>query len=95
MNAELTEEEMRRALFGKPEPEEQVSAPVVQEPVPEAVFTKPAAAPAAKKKVTKAFTPRLRVKRMRPGITPCVIKPAATYAEATARFHSPAASAGA
>ncbi len=33
--------------------------------------------------------------RMRPGITPCVIKPAATYAEAAARFHSPAASAGA
>ena len=32
---------------------------------------------------------------MRPGITPCVIKPAATYAEATDRFHSPAASAGA
>jgi hypothetical protein len=32
---------------------------------------------------------------MRPGITPCVIKPAATYAEAAARFHSPAASAGA
>ncbi len=33
--------------------------------------------------------------RMRPGITSCVIKPAATYAEAAARFHSPAASAGA
>jgi hypothetical protein len=33
--------------------------------------------------------------RMRPGITSCVIKPAATYAEATAQFHSPAASAGA
>ncbi len=32
---------------------------------------------------------------MRPGITSCVIKPAATYAEATAQFHSPAASAGA
>ncbi|WP_206379796.1 hypothetical protein, partial [Pseudomonas veronii] len=32
--------------------------------------------------------------RMRPGITSCVIKPAATYAEATAQFHSPAASAG-
>ncbi len=32
---------------------------------------------------------------MRPGITSCVIKPAATYAEAAARFHSPAASAGA
>lgn len=34
-------------------------------------------------------------KRMRPGITSCVIKPAATYAETTARFHSPAAPAGA
>jgi len=33
--------------------------------------------------------------RMRLGITPCVIKPAATYAEATARFHSPAVSASA
>ena len=33
--------------------------------------------------------------RMRPGITSCVIKPAATYAEAAARSHSPAASAGA
>ena len=30
--------------------------------------------------------------RMRPGNTSCVIKPAATYAEAAARFHSPAAS---
>jgi hypothetical protein len=29
---------------------------------------------------------------MRPGNTSCVIKPAATYAEAAARFHSPAAS---
>ena len=33
-------------------------------------------------------------KGVRPGITSCVIKPAATYAEATARLHSPAASAG-
>jgi hypothetical protein len=31
---------------------------------------------------------------MRPGITSCVIKPAATYAELTARFHSPAVLAG-
>ena len=61
MNSELTEEEMRRALFGTPEPEEQVSAPVVEEPVPEVVFTKPVAAPVAKKKAAKAFTPRLRV----------------------------------
>lgn len=33
----------------------------VQEPVPEVVFTRPVAAPVAKKKVAKAFTPRLRV----------------------------------
>lgn len=60
MNADLTEEEMRRALFGTAEPESQVPAPV-QEPVPEVVFTKPVAAPVAKKKVAKAFTPRLQV----------------------------------
>jgi len=61
MNSELTEEEMRRALFGTAQPEVQVSAPPVQEPVPEVVFTKPVAAPEAKKKVAKAFTSRLRV----------------------------------
>jgi hypothetical protein len=61
MNPELTEEEMRRALFGAAQPEVQVSAPPVQEPVPEVVFTKPVVAPTAKKKVAKAFTPRLRV----------------------------------
>lgn len=61
MNSELTEEEMRRALFGTAQPDEQVPAPLVQEPVPETVLTKPAAAPVAKKKVAKAFTPRLRV----------------------------------
>jgi len=61
MNSELTEEEMRRALFGTPQPEEQVSTPLVQESVPEIVFTKPAEAPITKKKVATAFTPRLRV----------------------------------
>jgi len=61
MNSELTEEEMRRALFGTPHPEEHVSAPVVEEPVAEIVFTKPVAAPVAKKKAAKAFTPRLKV----------------------------------
>jgi hypothetical protein len=54
MNADLTEEEMRRALFGEAQQE-------VQEPAPEVVFTKPIATPAAKKKTAKAFTPRLRV----------------------------------
>ncbi|MBC2688207.1 hypothetical protein [Pseudomonas kielensis] len=61
MNSELTEEEMRRALFGTPQPEEQMSAPVVEEPVEEVVLAKPVVAPTAKKKVAKAFTPRLRV----------------------------------
>ena len=61
MNAELTEEEMRRALFGTAQPEERVSAPLVEEPVEEVVLAKPVVAPAAKKKVAKAFTPRLRV----------------------------------
>ncbi|MGY3083539.1 hypothetical protein [Pseudomonas fragi] len=61
MNSDLTEEEMRRALFGTPQPEEQISTPLVQHPVPEIIFTKPAEAPIAKKKVAKAFTPRLRV----------------------------------
>jgi hypothetical protein len=61
MNPELTEEEMRRALFGTAQPEEQVSASLVKEPVPDIVLKKPIAAPVARKKVTKAFTPRLRV----------------------------------
>lgn len=61
MSADLTEEEMRRALFGTAEPESQVPAAPVQESVPEVVFTRPVAAPVAKKKVAKAFTPRLRV----------------------------------
>lgn len=61
MSSELTEEEMRRALFGTPQPEEQVSAPLVKESVEEVVLAKPVVAAAAKKKVAKAFTPRLRV----------------------------------
>ncbi|MDL2189305.1 hypothetical protein P5706_34615 [Pseudomonas sp. ChxA] len=61
MNSDLTEEEMRRALFGTVQPEVQISAPPVLELVPEVVFTKPVVAPAAKKKAAKSFTPRLRV----------------------------------
>ncbi|AJZ97457.1 hypothetical protein PFLUOLIPICF7_23500 [Pseudomonas simiae] len=61
MNADLTEDEMRRALFGASQPEEQVPAPLVKEPVEEVVLAKPVVAPAAKRKVAKAFTPRLRV----------------------------------
>lgn len=61
MNPELTEEEMRQALFGSAQPEVQVTSPTAQEPLPEIVFTKPEGAHAAKKKIAKAFTPRLRV----------------------------------
>lgn len=61
MNADLTEEEMRRALFGTAEPERQVPAAPVRDPVPEVVFNRPVAAPLANKKVAKTFTPRLRV----------------------------------
>ena len=61
MSPDLTEEEMRRALFGTAQPEHQMSAPQVQEHVPEVVSTKPAAAPLVKKKTLKAFTSRLRV----------------------------------
>lgn len=60
MTPELTEEEMRRALFGAAAPASPADAPVVHEPEPEIVFTKPAV-PATKKKTAKAFTPRLRV----------------------------------
>ncbi len=59
MNPNLTEEEMRSALFGAPEPSVQVIAPSNPEPAPKVVFEKPPAP--VKRKVTKAFTPRLRV----------------------------------
>ena len=61
MNSDLSEEEMRLALFGQPQPEVQISVPQVQDPVPEVMFNKPTAAPVTKKKVAKPFTPRLRV----------------------------------
>lgn len=60
MTSDLTEEEMRRALFGIAAPAPQVVTPPAQEPVPEVVFENPPG-PAPKKKVAKAFTPRLRV----------------------------------
>ncbi len=60
MNPELTEDEMRRALFGNAEPASQVVVAPIPEPIPEVVFVKQAS-PAAKKKAAKAFTPRLRV----------------------------------
>jgi hypothetical protein len=57
MNSELTEEEMRRALFGTPRPEEQVSAPIVKEPVEEVVVAKPVVAPTTKKRWRKHLRP--------------------------------------
>lgn len=60
MTPDLSEEEMRRALFGDAEPSPKVAAPSEQESVPEVVFVKPAP-PVAKKKVAKAFTLRLQV----------------------------------
>jgi hypothetical protein len=60
MNPDLTEEEMRRALFGDAELAPQVVAAPIPEPVPEEIFVKPAA-PTAKKHAVKAFIPRVRV----------------------------------
>ncbi|WP_137807251.1 MULTISPECIES: hypothetical protein [unclassified Pseudomonas] len=60
MNPELTEEEMRRALFGAGEQVAQGSASPVQKPLPDTVITQSAKV-AKKKKVAKAYTPRLRV----------------------------------
>lgn len=47
MNTDLTEEEMRRALFGSPVPVVQVSNPPVKPP--------------PTKRAAKSFTPRLKV----------------------------------
>lgn len=58
MNTELTEEEMRRALFGTSEVSA-VSAAAI-EPTPQTIV-EPPPKPAVKRKVAKAFTPRLRV----------------------------------
>jgi hypothetical protein len=60
MTPDLSEEEMCHALFGTPAPALQVTAPPPPESVPEVVFVKPTAS-APRKKVAKAFTPRLRV----------------------------------
>lgn len=50
MNPDLTEEEMRSALFGDTEPSPTGAEPPEQESVPQVVFVKPAP-PVAKKKV--------------------------------------------
>lgn len=59
MNQELTEEEMRRALFGNAQTAAPIVAPVAKETVPDVVIVPPAKP--AKKKAAKAFTPRLKV----------------------------------
>lgn len=60
MNQELSEEEMRRALFGDAKVPAPTIAPIVQEPIPDVVI-EPANPPQVKKKAPKAFTPRLQV----------------------------------
>ncbi|RMO00778.1 hypothetical protein [Pseudomonas cannabina] len=60
MNPDLTEAEMRRALFGDSEPSPKVAASPEQDSVAEVVLVKPLP-PVAKKKAAKAFTPRLQV----------------------------------
>lgn len=60
MNPELTEEEMRQALFGNAEVPAPIIKPAAKETAPEIVIV-PLAKPAAKTKVAKTFTPRLRV----------------------------------
>ncbi|MFL1526231.1 hypothetical protein [Pseudomonas sp. O230] len=60
MNPELTEEEMRRALFGSPAPVEQIVFTPVKAPSPEIEPAQPGIPP-QKKKAAKTFTPRLKV----------------------------------
>lgn len=63
MNTDLSEEEMRRALFGEPASVSSAKVLADQESAPDVVFAKPVAQ-TARRKVTKAFTPRLRVTLM-------------------------------
>lgn len=60
MSPELTEEEMRRALFGDVEVPAPIIAPIDQERVPD-VLIQPTSASLVKKKGSKAFKPRLKV----------------------------------
>lgn len=60
MTTELTEEEMRRALFGEPEPPATVIDNHEQDTAPEIVIAAPTKV-VKKKKPSKTFTPRLRV----------------------------------
>lgn len=60
MNQELTEEEMRRVLFGSAEISTPTSPPTVQERAPE-MGVLPVSKPVLKKKSAKAFITRLKV----------------------------------
>jgi hypothetical protein len=60
MTPDLTEEEMRRALFGNTEVPAPVIPAVAKETIPELEIVPPPKPP-VKKKVAKAYTPRLRV----------------------------------
>jgi hypothetical protein len=60
MNTKLTEEEMRRALFGGSESPTPAINSHVQDTVPDVVIVQPVKA-AKKTKVSIGFTPRLRV----------------------------------
>ncbi|MBK3446215.1 hypothetical protein [Pseudomonas lactis] len=63
MTSDLSEEEMRRALFGDAERAPLVTPAQVPEAPAELVFEKPKAS-LQTKKVAKAFTPRLQVTLM-------------------------------
>lgn len=60
MNTGLTEEEMRRALFGSPAPAPQIAAPTAPLPTPGIAPAQPAK-PQPKKKAAKVFTSWLQV----------------------------------
>lgn len=60
MNPELTEEEMRRALFGSAEVSAPIIPPKAVDPVPDVAIVL-TDKPVTKKKASKAFTSRLRV----------------------------------
>jgi hypothetical protein len=60
MNTELTEEEMRRALFGGPESPAPAINSHAQDTVPDVAIVQPVKV-AKKQKASKGFTPRLRV----------------------------------
>ena len=60
MDPKLAEEDMRRALFGGAEQVTQYSAPPLQQPLLDILDT-PSTKATAKKRVAKAFSPRLRV----------------------------------